>query len=145
MEGDSDIFLVDTNVLIYAYEKEESEKRTRAFKLLVDCFSGRIKLAVSYQNLAEFVSAFTMKGRGDPVLVDTIVRDIVRYAGFIKLHYTGNTILLATSLMNQFKLPFWDSLLIATMKEHTLYNVYTENVRDFAVTGIRVVNPFVLL
>ena len=39
MEGDSDIFLVDTNVLIYAYEKEESEKRTRAFKLLVDCFS----------------------------------------------------------------------------------------------------------
>ncbi len=36
---------------------------------------------------------------------------------------------------------FWDSLLAATMKENNIFNIYTENIKDFKVPWINAINP----
>ena len=51
---DDPLYLIDTTILIYAYENEESSKKAIAQKLLVECFKGSKKYVISSQNLAEF-------------------------------------------------------------------------------------------
>lgn len=138
----SKIFLVDSNVLIYAYEKEESSKKIKAGELIGNCFHGNLHLAISNQNLVEFTSVITKKGKLSFEQVKVEVEDIINFAGFIKINYSPETILSAIEIANEFKMSFWDSLLAATMRENGIFNIYTENAKDFKMPWINAVNPF---
>lgn len=37
---------------------------------------------------------------------------------------------------------FWDALLAATMRRNGIFNIYTENAKDFKASWISAVNPF---
>ncbi len=139
---DEKIFLLDSNVLIYAYDKNEDKKRKIASNLLSSCFKKEKRLVLTNQILAEFSSIFLQKGKGDINLLKLIINDILNCVEFIKLTYNERTILRALAIKEEFKIPFWDSLIIATMKENGIYNVYTENIKDFNIAGIKAVNPF---
>ena len=141
MTGDSELFLIDTNILVYSYDKDEPSKRSKAEELLSKCFSGDVPLAISNQNLAEFVYVTTRKSKlsFDRAMVN--VNDISNSKNFMKLNYDADTIILAIKIASEFKTPFWDSLLAATMKENGIFNIYTENVNDFKMPWIKAVNP----
>ena len=139
---ESELFLLDTNILIYAYDKDEIEKSKKAEELLAKCFMGEIDLAISNQNLAEFVYATTRKSKltFDQAIVN--VRDITKSKTFRKINYNENTVISAIEIANEFKTSFWDSLLAATMRENGIFNIYTENAKDFKMPWIKAVNPF---
>jgi len=94
------------------------------------------------QILAEFSSIFLQKGKGDINFLRLIINDLLNCFEFIKLIYNEKTILQALTIKEKFKIPFWDSLIIATMKENGIYNIYTENIKDFNISGINAVNLF---
>ena len=139
---DEELFLLDSNVLIYAYDKNEDKKREIASNLLSSCFKKERKFALTNQILAEFSSIFLQKGKGDINFLRLIINDLLNCFEFIKLIYNEKTILQALTIKEKFKIPFWDSLIIATMKENGIYNIYTENIKDFNISGINAVNPF---
>jgi predicted nucleic acid-binding protein len=56
--------------------------------------------------------------------------------------YKITTIKSAIDLSNENNMSFWDSLIAATMIENNIFNIYTENVKDFKISGINAVNPF---
>lgn len=137
------LFLVDTNILVYAYENENSLKKRKAFELIKQCFRSEISLAVSNQNLAEFTYVTVKKRKLTLNEAKVNVEDISKFGGFRKIAYSSETILSAIDLANEFNMPFWDSLLAATMRENGIFNLYTENAKDFKMPWINAVNPFI--
>ncbi len=139
---DEELFLLDSNVLIYAYDKDEDKKRKIASNLLSSCFKKERKFALTNQILAEFSSIFLQKGKGNVGFLKLIINDIFNCPEFLKLTYNERTILQALTIKEKFKIPFWDSLIVATMKENGIYHIYTENIKDFNIFGIEALNPF---
>lgn len=143
MTDSNDLFLIDSNILIYAYDKEEVIKKQKAERLINRCFYSETILMVSNQNLAEFVHVTTKKAKLSLEQAKTIVNDVINSVGFIKINYSAKTVLSAISIAEEFKMSFWDSLLAATMRENGIFNIYTENVKDFKMPWIKAVNPLV--
>ena len=100
-----EIFLVDTNIIVYAYEIENSERKKKSMEILEKCWKNELTLAVSNQNLAEF-SVVSLKK------------------------------------LEKHKMSFWNSLITATMIENGIFNIYTENDKDFKMPSLNVINPF---
>ena len=67
-----EIFLVDTNLIIYAYEIENSIRKKKSLEILEKCFKKEIVLAVSNQNLAEFAFVALKKLKLDAKTVKTL-------------------------------------------------------------------------
>ncbi len=141
MTDSKELFLVDSNLIVYAYEKEESIKKERAKELLNQCLSGEREFAISSQNLSEFVSVTTKKGKLSIDEAKNFVIKMTQFRGFKKINYSTATIPDALDFVQQFKMSFWDSLLVATMRENGIFNIYTENVKDFKMSWINAVNP----
>mgnify|MGYP001605305654 CR=1 FL=1 len=135
------LFLIDSNILVYAYEKEESSKKNKAKSLLDECLLGAKEFALSAQNLSEFVSVAIKKGKLNLDEARNFADKIAQFQGFKKINYKAETVPLALDIMQQFKTSFWDSLLAATMRENGIFNIYTENVNDFKMPWIKAVNP----
>lgn len=142
MTDSYELFLIDSNILVYAYEKEESAKKDKAKKLLQECLYGRRQFAISNQNLAEFAFVSTSKGKLSIDEVSNFVIKMSQFEGYKKVNYRNETIAFALDIVQQFKMSFWDSLLAATMRENGIFNIYTENVKDFKMPWIKAVNPF---
>ena len=140
-----DLFLIDTNIFVYAFDSSEKIKQKIAFKLIDKCFRGERVYALSSQNLAEFFNIVTKKIQNPISLQDAknIMTKIIEFKGFIKLNYNQNTVINTIKLLEKDGLKFWDSLLIATMLENNIFNIYTENEKDFSkIKAINVINPF---
>jgi predicted nucleic acid-binding protein len=135
--------LVDTNILIYAFDAREPEKRETAAGLLARCWRGEERLSVSVQNLAEFSVVVTEKIHNPiprPVLRKFIAA-VAAYDGWTVVGYDAGTILAANDLKERCSLHFWDALLAATMKENGISTIYTEDRHFEKVPGLAVINP----
>ena len=143
MTESEELFLIDSNLLVYAYEKEGSAKKEKAKELLNECLSGERQFAISSQNLSEFVSATTRKGKLSIEEARNFVIKLSKFEGFRKINYRVETIPIALEFVQQFKASFWDSLLAATMRKNGIFNIYTENVKDFKMPWINAVNPLI--
>lgn len=139
---DKPLFLLDTNILVYAHEKEESKRRKTAKRILEKCYNGEILLAISNQNIAEFTSVMLKKIKVEPEIIKKVIDITSEFNGFIKLKYELKTIKEAINLSDKYKMSFWDSLITATMIENGILNIYTENAKDFKIPSLNVVNPF---
>lgn len=133
--------LIDSNLLIYAYEKDEvkSEVSRALFSELSRKGRGRI----SIQNLVEFCNVFIHKK-----LKSTGKNETEEAVGFLcenmgVLTYNPDTIKTAANIAQTYGAPFYDALLAATMLENGISRIYTENTKDFEnIPGITAVNPF---
>jgi predicted nucleic acid-binding protein len=137
-----EIFLVDTNILVYAYETEDSVRKEKSLEILEKCFKNGITLALSNQNLAEFAFVSIKKSKLDKSLIQNIINDLYEFNGIYKINYTSKTIFTALNISQEFKMSFWDSLIAATMIENGILNIYTENSKDFKIPQLNVINPF---
>ena len=142
---ESSLFLIDTNILVYAYYKTDPKKHIIANRLLEKCWKKEIKYIVSIQNLVELFFVITEKVES-PIEFDKakqIIIDITKFPNWIVINYDKKTILNAVNIKIEGKTSFWDSLLIATMLENNIFNIYTENEKYFnKIKNINVINPF---
>jgi predicted nucleic acid-binding protein len=137
----TDEHLLDSNILIYAYDTSEGEKHELARKLLEDCFMGQ-PFAVSLQNLTEFFNTITKKIER-PISsseAEDVIKIILEFKNFRKLIPTDQTLRRAMRLGKLGH--FWDAMIAATMIENGITHIYTENAKDFQIPGITAINPF---
>lgn len=140
-----DCFLIDTNVLVYAYDRTDARKSGLAAKLLEKCWKRETVYAVSVQNLAEFFVIITKKVPRplSAEEAEQIISDICSFSGWKVISYDSETLKLAIELYKKQKKHFWDAVLAATMLKSGITKIYTENDSDFKVfESIIVRNPF---
>ncbi len=142
MIGIKEQYLIDSNILIYAYDKAAGHKYSKAKEIINDCWKGKLDLAISSQNLAEFAVVSVKKGGLSFEQVKTIITLITEFDGFRKINYSSLTVISAVSLAHEHEMSFWDALIAATMKENSIFNIYTENTKDFKVPWLNSINPF---
>jgi predicted nucleic acid-binding protein len=131
----------DTNILCYAYDLNEPQKRKICKELVEDVFSGKTKGIISNQILVELYNALTRKSGVDLRLAGTIVSSLISSKNWIKVNYDHRTVKSAIVTSKIFKSPFLDTLIAETMRSNYLRVIVTENESDFKkIPGITVLN-----
>ena len=136
--------LLDTNILVYAYDVSEKRRREIA-KGLVDEVWDAGGGVVTLQNLSEFFFAVTRKVQKPVPIVDakTIISNILRSSRWMVIDRNAGTLVKAMEIVESVRAPFWDALIAVCMLEHGIEVIVTENEKDFKnVPGITVMNPF---
>jgi len=136
------LFLIDTNIIVYAHDKSDEEKHRIAKNMIDACIDGKNQLAISSQNLSEFFSVTTRKNILTKKAATEIISDIIKFSNFIKIDFTHKIVLDAATTSEEHNMPYWDALLAATMRHNGIVNIYTENTKDFKMPWLNMVNPF---
>jgi len=136
-------YLVDTNIIVYAFVYDDPKKQEISYKLLLNAFND-VNANFSIQNIAEFANVMQNKFKLD--LNSDHLRSIVydlRGTNSNILYYSFDTITGAINICTESELHFFDALLAQTMIENGITTIYTENESDFKkVKGLKVINPF---
>ena len=138
------ISFIDANILGYAYERTNLQKHRIAANLLLPCFQAKTNLALSTQILGEFFILITKKAKMplEPRIAQIIINDIISLPHWKIVSYNEKTVMMALNIADNFNMPYWDSLIAATMTENDISTIYTENTKDFKVPWIKAINPF---
>jgi predicted nucleic acid-binding protein len=135
--------LVDTNVVVYAYDRGQPEKQERALSALQRLASaGRGRL--SAQVLAEFFRVATGKLPA-PLSGLEAERQIGLLArAWTVLPITPMIVLEAVRGARAHRLAYWDAQIWATARLNQIDMILTEDFQaDRVLEGVRFVNPFV--
>lgn len=139
----SDRIFVDTNVLVYAYDRSEPEKQRRALEML-DRLAVTGAGMISTQVLSEFFVAVTKKIAA-PLSVDEACDRLKNYVqSWTVVDLTGMIVLESARGVRDHQFNFWDAQIWAAARLNQASVVFSENFNVGAVTeGVRFVNPFV--
>lgn len=134
------MFLLDTNVV------SELRRGTRADPGVTDWFDARTpdELSLSVITVGEIRQGIEQLRRRKPLQAEALdrwVRGLVQFYEDRLLYVDGDVAEEWGRLRAGRTLPVVDALLAATARVHNL-TLVTRNVRDFAGTGARLVNPF---
>ncbi|HID63926.1 MAG TPA: PIN domain-containing protein [Anaerolineae bacterium] len=138
----SDRIFADTNVLVYAYDRSESQKQRRALEVLDRLAVSRVGV-ISTQVLAEFFVAVTRK-IGTPLSVSEACVRVKNYLqAWTVLDLTGMIVLEAARGVREHQFNFWDAQIWAAARLNQIPVVFSEDFNVGAVTeGVNFVNPF---
>ena len=142
MTGGPSTYLIDTNVLVYAYDASEHLKQERARQLLARLEATRTG-RLSTQILGEFYNTLTKKLR--PTIPAADAEERVQYyvAHWPILSLTAEVVLGAIRVVRHRQLSYWDALILSTAVVNGIETVLTEDLQDGQVIeGVRIVNPF---
>jgi predicted nucleic acid-binding protein len=142
MTNASPAFLVDTNVLVYAYDPADPAKRERAIAVLRALQASGLG-ALSVQVLGEFFSATTKKLNPPlpPSEAGEAVINLYRSWEVFELYLP--MVIDAVRGVSAHRFSYWDALIWATAKHNGLPFVLSEDFNDGQVVeGVRIVNPF---
>lgn len=146
---ETELCMIDTNLLVYVFEENEDIKHELAYDMLEEIMAGKIKAAVSTQILSElFVNLTAEKKRAiitTPLNIASakaIIEDISKTSRFVVFDVKSPNVLEAINIKQSSNASYWDCLIAATMKEHGITTIYTEDKGFEKIEGIKVVNPF---
>ena len=133
---------VDTNILIYAHDRDAGEKRDTAAALLLDLWHTR-RGAISTQVLQEFYVNVTRKIPNP--LSKQVARDIIeRYSVWPVVSVDPPLILRASRIEEEHCLSFWDALIVAAAEKANADILYSEDLNaGQLIAGARIENPLV--
>jgi predicted nucleic acid-binding protein len=138
----NDRILVDTNVLVYAYDRSELQKQRQALQVL-DRLAMTGVGVLSTQVLAEFFVTVTRKIAA-PLSVGDAYDRIKNYLQSWRiLDLTGMVVLEAVRGVQDHQFSFWDAQIWAVARLNQISVVFSEDFNVGAVIeGVRFVNPF---
>lgn len=135
-------YLIDTNILVYAFTDIEPNKQIVAKELLKDLIINNENLNISIQNIVEFTK--TTKVKFSKPVTDKRLNEILSKLriNFNIITYDINTIKNIAKYLKDSN-DFFDCLLIATMQDYEIDTIITENEKDFKkIKNLKVINPF---
>ena len=136
----SDKCFVDTNILMYAHDASAGAKHDRAKALVEELWRDRTGV-VSTQVLQEL--AVNLRRKAGRPLDAKAARDIVTdYLTWQVVVNSGESILDALDLEAQYRISFWDALVLQAANASGAEVLYSEDLSDRQTYGsVRVVNP----
>ncbi len=137
----SDKCFVDTNVLVYAYDRSGGPKHERAQALIEELWNSGSGV-LSTQVLQEFCVNLRRKA-GQPLAVEDVRRLIQDYSSWEIVVTTADSILQALDIEARYRISFWDALILQAAESSGATLVYSEDLASGQKYGsVRVVNPF---
>ncbi len=137
----SDRVLVDTNILVYAYDSDAGDKRIKA-EAAIDALWVQSSGVLATQVLAEFFITITRKVKRR--LSVTRAREILEdyRAAWPVFPTTPETVLLAIDGADRYQLSFWDAMVWASAVINNVPRIYTEDMQHGQIIeGVRIENP----
>lgn len=134
--------LVDTNILVYAYDRNEFEKQGQAIETL-----NRLQITgsgrLSTQCLAEFFNAVT-RGSAPMLTVEDAAQQVEWLArAWPVFDVTPQIVLEGIRGVREHRFSFWDAQIWAVARLNQVPVVLSEDFNPGAVVeGVRFVNPF---
>lgn len=130
---------VDTNVLVYAVDTSEPDKRRRAVALLA---AEPENLVVSAQVLGEFYVTVTRK-LPSPLLEVDAAAAVDRLSNLPTVPLDGQLVNAAIEISRNSQLSYWDGLILAAASSAGCSRLLSEDLSDGQViAGVRIVDPF---
>jgi predicted nucleic acid-binding protein len=137
----SDNILVDTNVLVYAYDRSEPHKQAQAIRVL-DRLAATSLGVLSTQVLAEFFVTVTRKITA-PMTVEQAHTSVENYlASWPVLDMTGLIVLEAARGVRDYQFSYYDAQIWAAARLNQVPLVFSEDFNPSKIEGIQFVNPF---
>lgn len=138
----ADKIMVDTNVLLYAYDRGDPVKQPQAVAVL-DCLATLRMGVLTPQVLAEFFVNATRKLK-PPLSIEEAYDRIQNYLlAWEVLDVRGTIVLEAVRGVRTHKMAYWDAQIWASARLHQIGVIFSEDFNVGAVVeGVRFVNPF---
>jgi predicted nucleic acid-binding protein len=138
----ADKIMVDTNILLYAYDQGEPMKQPQAFAVLDRLAMLRLG-ALTPQVLAEFFVNAIRKIE-PPMTVEEAYERIQNFLlAWEVLDLTGQIVLEAVRGVRDHKMSYWDAQIWALARLHQIKVIFSENFNvGSVIEGVRFVNPF---
>ncbi|MBN2391732.1 MAG: PIN domain-containing protein [Anaerolineae bacterium] len=134
--------LIDTNVLVYAYDRADLVKQRRAIDLLGPIRAARMGI-ISAQTLSEFFSVTTRKLTPSLTLTEAERQLHIFAAQWPVLPVTEKVVLEAVRGARVYQLHFWDAQIWAAARLNGVPLVFSEDCNtDAIIEGVRFINPF---
>jgi predicted nucleic acid-binding protein len=133
-----EVVFLDTNVLVYLFDRDAPAKRAIAQGLLRD----HAELRLSTQVLQEFYVAVTRK-LGRPMLPEQALRAVENLFIYPVSVITGQLVIAGIRRSIDSRLSFWDALIVETALAEKADVLVTEDLQDgWRIGTMRVWNPF---
>lgn len=135
--------LVDTNILVYAYDRSEPQKQQKAFSLLNQLAVGNTGV-LSTQILAEFFVVVTSRKKlSAPLSVAEAYQRLQNYLQtFTVVEITAMIVLEAARGVRDYQFNFWDAQIWATARLNQIPTIYSEDFNvNAAIEGVHFLNP----
>lgn len=134
-------FLVDTNVLVYLYDRSEPKKQEKALKILDHLYITGLG-ALSTQVLAEFFVGVTRK-IASPLPVERVLESLQNLAASWNILEVSRLIVLeAARGVRDHQFSYFDAQIWATARLNQISVVLSEDFNPSLIEGVRFVNPF---
>ena len=137
-----DKVFLDTNILVYAFDADDTARQRLAADLLERHLRDRT-VVLSLQILQEFFVVVTRKVKTplEPKKARQLVGEFLRHD---VVEPTSVHLLKAMDLSIGQKFSFWDSLVIVTAIEAGCKHLYSEDLKhNSIIEGLLILNPFV--
>jgi predicted nucleic acid-binding protein len=139
------VALVDTNVLVYAFDLRFPEKREKARRLIREGLA-RDELRLPHQALIEFVAAVTRPGRGAPhglLSVEDALLEAESLLDQFRILYPSDTLVrLAIRGMALYRFAWFDAHIWAYAELSGIPVIYSEDFEHGRRYGtVEIVNP----
>lgn len=129
----------DTNVIVYAQDSSEPEKKLRAQEIVKDAILNDSGV-VSPQVMGETYVILVKKLGLDKAVA---AAEVHRLTDFHVIDISSSLVLRAIEMQEEFQLSYWDSLIIAAAEFASCDTVWSEDLNDGQHYGsVTVRNPF---
>ena len=134
-------FLVDTNILAYAYDPRDPDRQARAAGCL-RALAGTRQGALTAQVLGEFFWVATRQ-LDPPFTAQQAERSVTNYARSWPVYpITTQAVLEAVRGVQRYQFAYWDALIWATAKLNGVLTVLTEDQPSIGlIEAVRFVDP----
>jgi predicted nucleic acid-binding protein len=138
----SDKYFIDTNIFIYSFDTENSTKNDIAKRLIADALENGTGI-ISYQVIQEFLNVATQK-----FAKPLAFKDSQRYLNVVleplcEVFSSTELFHQALEITDQWRYPFYDSLIIAAALQADCATLYTEDMQhDQTIRNLTIKNPF---
>jgi predicted nucleic acid-binding protein len=133
---------VDTNILVYAYDRSAREKHVLAAQLVEECWENG-NGCLSIQVLQEFYVTVTRKITTplDPQTARQLVVDLAHW----RYHTPeADDVLQAIDIQQTYRLSFWDAMLLQSAARLGCTHLLSEDLSHGQTYGtVQVINPFI--
>ncbi|PIP39995.1 PIN domain nuclease [Candidatus Desantisbacteria bacterium CG_4_8_14_3_um_filter_40_12] len=139
----NDNWFIDTNILIYAYDKEAGSKHQIAKEIITQCWEQRIGV-ISVQVLCEF---FVRVTRVSSIIIDveeaeSIVHNLIM--NWRVIYPDSILVMEAIQGWRKHQFSFWDAFIWASAKKARTQRLYSEDFQHKQIVeGVQFVNPFI--
>lgn len=130
---------LDTNVLVYLFDRDEPRKQARARELIAD---EALFLVVSTQVLSEFYVVATRK-LARPLDAAAASLAVDRFSEFFVVGSDAAMVRAAIGTAQRSQLSYWDAMIVEAAVSANCERILTEDLNPGStIRGMRIENPF---